>query len=79
VSVDRVKELRVGQVARIICARSHRGFCHNAGGDQGCKVGRGTSDWTKCIASDDQLILSGHMGLAQEVLEHVRSSTETDR
>jgi hypothetical protein len=62
------------KAARIICARSMSGFCRHVGGAQGCKVGRGTSDYTQCIANEDQLILSGYIRMAGEIAAAIRQS-----
>jgi hypothetical protein len=58
---------KIDEVARIICARSMGGFCFNVGGRLGCEVGRGTSDRTQCVASYDQLVLSGYVSMADEI------------
>lgn len=59
-------------LARLICARNMHGFCKNVGGGMGCPVGRGTSDYTKCVANEGQLALAGYTGRADEIEALVR-------
>ena len=62
-------ELVVEQAARTICAHSLGGFCQNVGGDHGCKVGRGHApDPALCVATRDQLLLSGNLATAEAVV-----------
>ena len=67
------------RVARIICARSMGGFCRNVGGSLGCKVGRGTSDYTQCVADHNQLALSGAASMADEIRGALSPSESTKK
>lgn len=67
------------RVARIICARSMGGFCYHVGGGFGCKVGRGTSDYTECVADINQLVLSGYTSMADEIREALSPTESTKK
>lgn len=61
------------RIAREICAHSLSGFCQNVGGDLGCKAGRGEAPSGKlCVATLDQLGMSGNLETAQAVIHALR-------
>lgn len=61
-------------MAREVCLHGGGGFCENVGGDLGCKNGRGCHDAGKCIASADQLALSGNTATARAALDALASN-----
>lgn len=55
------------------------GFCYHVGGGFGCKVGRGTSDYTECVADINQLVLSGYTSMADEIREALSPTESTKK
>jgi hypothetical protein len=59
------------KIARTLCGMDRAsGFCQCVGQELGCKVGNGEQfDGANCIATEEQLSLSGYMATADRVLD----------